>query len=264
VGVLVQSSEPPATVQRLTVSPLVGVFVPATPVVNSNPVFVASPSVVVTVGTVVTTLSPAKPEGVLQGGTVNLVFSGQGLAAVTAVKAFDPASSAANANSSTPAAGISIGALSVNTDGTRLTVPVTLAPATPSGSYRLALEVGVGASVKAVPALSTVDLSLAVGASPTVSSMTPIVMEQSKSYTLTIRGTQLQTVFETWADAAAGVEFVSAPAWSTDNLGELITVSVRVKTDAALGSRVVRLRVPGGTSIATPLPTNTITVFPVQ
>ena len=262
VGVLVQSSEPPATVQRLTISPLVGVFVPVTPVVNTNNVFVASQNVVVTVGTVVTAISPAKPEGILQGDTVNIVFSGQGLDTVTAVKAFDPAGT--NANSSTPATAISFGALSVNVDGTRLTVPVTVAAAAATGGYRLALDVGTGTSAKRVPALATVDLSLAVGATPTVNSMTPIVMEQGKYYTLTVRGTQMQTVFEAWVDAASGVEFVSVPVWSSDTFGELITVTVRVKSDASLGSRVVRLRVPGGSSTATPLPTNTITIFPVQ
>ena len=262
VGVLVQSNEPPATVQRLTISPLVGVFVSTTPVVNTNNVFVASPSVVVTVGTVVTALSPAKPEGVLQGDTVNIVFSGQGLDAVTAVKAFDPAGT--NTNSSTPATAISFGVLSVNADGTRITVPVTVAAAAATGGYRLALDVCTGTSAKRVPALATVDLSLAVGAAPSVSSMSPIVMEQGKYYTLTVRGTQMQTVFEAWVDAANGVEFISTPVWSSDTFGELITVTVRVKSDASLGSRVVRLRVPGGSSTATPLPTNTITIFPVQ
>lgn len=262
VGVLVQSSEPPATVQRLAISPLVGVFVPTTPVVNTNNVFVASQNVVVTVGTVVTAISPAKPEGILQGDNVNIVFSGQGLDTVTAVKAFDPAGT--NTNSSTPATAISFGALSVNADGTRLTVPVTVAATAATGGYRLALNVGTGTSAKRVPALATVDLSLAVGATPTVNSMTPIVMEQGKYYTLTVRGTQMQTVFEAWVDAASGVEFVSTPVWSNDTFGELITVTVRVKSDASLGSRVVRLRVPGGSSTATPLPTNTITIFPVQ
>jgi YD repeat-containing protein len=262
VGVVVQSNEPPATVQRLTISPLVGIFVPTTPVVNTNNVFVASPSVVVTVGTVVTAMSPEKPEGILQGDTVNVVFSGQGLDTVTAVKAFDPAGT--NTNSSTTATAISFGALSVNADGTRLTVPVTVAVAATTGGYRLALDVGTGASAKRIPALATFDLSLAVGATPTVNSMTPIVMEQGKSYSLVIRGTQLQTVFEAWVDAANGVEFISAPVWSTDAYGELITVSVQVKSDSALGSRVVRLRVPGGSSTVTPLPTNTITIFPVQ
>jgi hypothetical protein len=71
-------------------------------------------------------------------------------------------------------------------------------------------------------------------------------------------------VFEAWVDAANGVEFISAPVWSTDAYGELITVSVQVKSDASLGSRVVRMRVPGGSSTATPLPANTITIFPVQ
>jgi YD repeat-containing protein len=262
VGVLVQSNAPPATVQRLTVSPLVGVFVPITPVVNTNSVFAASQSVVVTVGTVVTAISPAKPEGILQGDTVNIVFSGQGLNTVTAVKAFDPAGT--NSNSSTTATAISFGTLSVNADGTRLTVPVTVAAVAATGGYRLALDVGTGTIAKRVPALSTVDMSLAVGAAPTINSMTPIVMELGKSYSFVIRGTQLKTAFEVWADAANGVEFVSAPVWSTDTYGESITVSVQVKPSASLGSRVVRLRVPGGSSTATPLPTNTITIFPVQ
>ena len=264
VGVVVQSNDAPVTVQRLTIAPLVGIFVPTTAVVNTNNVFVASPSVVVTVGTVVTAISPAKPEGILQGDTVNIVFSGQGLDTVTAVKAFNPASSGSNANSSTPATAITMGALSVNAEGTRLTVPVTVAATAATGGYRLALDVGTGASAKRVPALTVVDLSLAVGAMPSVNSMTPIVMEQGKYYTLTVRGTQMQTVFEAWVDAANGVEFVSTPVWSSDTFGELISVTVRVKSDASLGSRVVRLRIPGGSSTATPLPTNTITIFPVQ
>jgi len=262
VGVVVQSNEPPATVQRLTISPLVGIFVPTTPVVNTNNVFVASQSVVVTVGTIVTAISPAKPEGVLQGSTVNIVFNGQGLNTVTAVKAFDPAGT--STNGSTPATAISFGALSVNADGTRLTVPVSVSAAAVTGGYRLALDSGAGVNAQRVPSLSTVDMSIAVGAVPSVNSMSPIVMEQGKSYSLVIRGSQLLTVFEAWVDAANGVEFVSAPVWSTDAYGELITVSVQVKSDAALGSRVVRLRVPGGASEAAPLPTNTITMFPVQ
>lgn len=264
VGVTVQSDVIPVTTERLTIAPLVGVLVPAATVTSTNNVFVASQNVLVSVGPVITATSPAKPDGVLQGDSVNLVFSGQSLDQVTTVRIFDPSSSNTGATGSTPATSLTVGALTVNLDGTSLTAPVTVSNTAQIGAYRVALDIGSGVTAKRVPAVPQVDLSLAVGALPTINSISPIVMEQGKSYSLLIRGSQLQTVFEAWLDSASGVDFVSAPVWSTDTYGELITVSVTVKSDASMGSRVIRLRVPGGASSANPLPTNTITIFAPQ
>jgi hypothetical protein len=262
VGVVVQSNAPPATTQLLTFAPLVGIYVPTTPASVSNSFFVASQPLVVAVGTVVTGMIPAKPEGILQGDTLNVVFTGQGLDQITTAHIYDAAPT--NANSRTVTTAISLGALAVNAEGTRLTVPVTVSNAALAGSYKIALDTGTDINVKRAPALPSLDMILAVGAIPTVNSMSPIVMEQGKSYSLVIRGSQMQGVFEVWADAASGVEFITTPVWSSDTFGELITVNVAVKLDAALGSRVIRLRVPGGSSTATPTSANTITVFPVQ
>ena len=54
------------------------------------------------------------------------------------------------------------------------------------------------------------------------------------------------------------------PEWSTDSFGEKLTVPVFVEPGAAIGSRVLRLRVPGASTDAQATPANTVTIVSPQ
>ena len=69
------------------------------------------------------------------------------------------------------------------------------------------------------------------------------------------------------AEPSAGVNFavgLAAPQWSTDSFGEKLTVPLLIDGDAAIGSRVVRFRVPGGVTTPDATPSNTITIVAPQ
>lgn len=93
------------------------------------------------------------------------------------------------------------------------------------------------------------------------------MLEQGKSYTFTVRGANLKDVYKIMAEPDVGINFGfdrSAVQWSTDALGEKLTVPVLIDPAASAGSRVVRLKVPGGITDAAPTPANTITVVTPQ
>jgi hypothetical protein len=125
-----------------------------------------------------------------------------------------------------------------------------------------------GTTTVAVPSVVPPGMLFSVGALPgSVDSMSPIVLEQGKTYTLTVRGTGLRDVYEIFAEPAAGLSIgggLGTPQWSTDTLGEKLTVPMAIAPNAAIGSRVVRLRVPGGATDAQATPNNTITIVAPQ
>lgn len=256
VGVQVGATTTVPTASTLDVyASAVGVVVESVPTPVTSDRLVAAANVGVIVGTGVTAMSPAKPDGILKGSTGNLVFTGVGL---------DQAASARVTGS----AAITLGALAVNPAGTELTLPVAADAAVASGIYGISLYAGTGAAAIKISSVNPDTHAFSIGALPSlIQSVAPIVLEQGKSYAFTVRGEGLRDVYQLIAEPAAGINFgfdANSVQWSSDALGEKLTVQVLISNDAFVGSRVIRLRVPGGITDAVPVPANTITIVAPQ
>lgn len=250
VGVRVGSAvQPPVSANASFIAPLVGVVVqgPEVPPTTSNALFTA-PHVGVLVGAAASSMAPASPDGFLAGTTGQLTINGIGLNAVTGITAAG-------------ATGVSFGSISVNQAGTQITVPVTVAGSVVSGGYAVGLTQNQNGTVSKVTSLqATAPFSFSVGTLPSqIDSMGPIVLEQGESYTFTVRGTNLKDVYQLQTDPVAGLVF-GPVQWGTDLFGEKLTVPLTVGPSATIGSRVVRLRVPGGLTTGNAQPANTVTV----
>lgn len=241
--------EAPQVMSSLDVTaPLLGVMValPETPVTETRSVHATS--VAVLVGPSSTGVSPRSPEGFLKGGAGTLTITGLGLGDIASVVPRGPA-------------GVTLGQHQVNAEGTQMTVPVTVSPDASSTYYSVGLVAG---GVRVTP-MAEHEMFFRVGALPTViSSVAPIVLEQGKSYTFTVRGSNLRDVYQIVADPAGGLFFEAQPQWGSDEFGEKLTVPVRVEGSAAIGVRVVRFVVPGGVTSSDPTPANSITVVTPQ
>ncbi|QKO21075.1 RHS repeat domain-containing protein [Rhodoferax sp. BAB1] len=252
VGLLVGSgTTEPAASSLLVSASLVGVVVeaPLVPVTDSR--IVDGAHVGVSVGGFVTGTAPATPDGFLIGTTSTLTVQGVGLDKTSAITSLGHA-------------GITFGTWTVNSQGTLLTVPVTVASGVPAGRYGVALSQTVNGVTSRFTTVPAAPLQFNVGALPTLlESVSPIVLEQGKSYTFTARGEGLKDVYELFTEPGAGVQFGSVQ-WGSDAFGELLSVSVRIDATAAIGSRVVRLRVPGGLTGSEAVPANTITIVSPQ
>jgi YD repeat-containing protein len=254
VGVLVGTVSVPQVTSSLDVyASAVGIVVQSTPVdVTSNRLITAS-NIGVVVGTGLLSMNPSKPDGFLKGSSGTLIFTGIGLDQVTSTRLM---------GSST--ASISLGTTTVNAAGTQLSLPVSVNASAVSGAYGVGLYTGSGTASVRVSSINFATAEFTVGSLPSLmESITPIVLEQGKTYTFTVRGAGLQDVYQVVADPSGGINFaydLSSVQWSTDTFGEKLTVRVFISPDAPIGSRVIRLRVPGGITDAAPLPANTITI----
>jgi len=256
VGVTVGVSVPPQVTETLGVyAPLVGVVYGSVPVETTRTDSVYASNVGVVVGLAATGITPRVPEGFLKGATGSLTVDGFALDQVTGVTV-------------TGTAGITAGVPVVNGSATQLTIPLTVAADAPSASYGVRLTTGSGTATLRVTASDPAAVLFNVGALPgSIASVAPIVLEQGKSYSFTVRGTNLRDVYQVFADPAAGANFgvgMSAVQWSTDSLGEKLTVPLLIDSNAAIGSRTVRFRVPGGVTSPDATPSNTITIVAPQ
>jgi YD repeat-containing protein len=251
VGVQVQTTSPQVTDTTVLAAPLVGVVVDTPAAVENEARIAMAPNVGVVVGAAVSGLQPRTPDGVLRGAQGVLTVSGFGLGDVTGVTSTAP--------------GLVIGSPVPQANGTQVSVPVTVPTNLAAGVYGIGLQTGAGASITRVTALDGNLMTFSVGDLPTaLFSMSPIVLEQGKSYTFTVRGSGLKDVFRLEANPPQGVTFVGTPQWATDTLGEKLTVSVQIDNSAPIGSRVVQLQVPGGITGSQPTPANTITIVAPQ
>jgi YD repeat-containing protein len=263
VGVQVGAVTPAPVSSTLDVyASSVGVLVQTLmPAVTSDTIIPAS-NVGIVVGTAAANLTPAAPDGFLKGASGQFTINGYGLDKVTGISVVGTTGAAGQAS----AAGISLGAISVNAAGSQITVPVTVSSSVASGNYGLVLSQTEGALNSKVTAVPAKALLFSVGALPTqIDSVAPIVLEQGKNYSFTLRGVGLKDVYQVQADPAAGLVFTTgAVQWSTDALGEKLSVPVTIDAATSIGSRVVRLKVPGGLSDGNATPANTITVVAPQ
>jgi hypothetical protein len=159
-----------------------------------------------------------------------------------------------------PSTGLLLGA-PVPAGSTAVNLTVSVAPDAPQGLRRLRLFNAAG--VEILFAQPSTD-SFGIGSLPTLTSIAPIVLEQGKGTTISVRGSNLSRVLRIVFDPDDGVAATGAPVWSQDAFGELLTVPVNVSPGAARGQRVVRLEVHGGLTSAEPTPANTLSVVAPQ
>ncbi len=229
------------------VSPLVGVVIapaPSAPLQDS----VFAQNVGVVVGPVVATMSPA---GAIKGSSGNLVFTGFDLGAVSSASLV-PTAAVGDVTLGTPAA---------NAEGTEVTVPYGVSASAPSGTYRLILSTGSGASSVPVLAPNPQKLLWRVLDQPTLSSFSPLVLQQGRAYGLVVRGTNLKEVTRIRIEPAADLAIEETPpTWASDAMGETLTVHLLVGAAAATGPRVIRLECPGGLTSGQSDTNNTLSV----
>ena len=228
------------------VSNVISVSVETPPVSNTDNRTVASAKVGIALGALAQGLSP---DGFLQGAAGEISVTGLGLDTITAV-------------SVTPATGLGLGAPVSGEGGTRLTIPLTVAADAPLVTRRLRLYAAGNVEL----AFSDPNTALfGIGSLPTaMSSVSPIILQQGKTATLTVRGSNLKSVNALIFEPPTGLNAYAGAAWSQDGFGELLTVPVTVDAAAPLGNRVIRLQVPGGSTSATANPANTLTVVVPQ
>jgi hypothetical protein len=246
VGVVVGRAVPaPESVSGVVATNLIGVMVggpAASEPVNGT---VASTRVGVVVGAAARTMAPS---GWLQGASGTITVSGRGLDNVAAATL-------------TPATGILLDSPVISDGGGQLSLPITVAPDAPQVVRQLRLATVGGARVLFTDPGAAL---IRIGSLPTMTSASPIIFEQGKGVNLIVRGSNLQGVTGVSFAPGGGLHAYSGVTWSQDALGELLTVPVQVDADAALGDRVVRLEVPGGSTPADAAPPNTVQVVVPQ
>jgi hypothetical protein len=255
VGVQVGAASTPQTTASYSLSaPLVGVVVTPTVAPSTSATSVYAGNVGVVVGSVVSRVDPRRPDGFLKGTTGTLTVHGVALDAVTSVVA--------------SGTGVTFGAPTVSADATQLAVPVTVSPSASSTYYGVNVRTGSGTATLQITSIEPDAMLFNVGGLPSaVDSVSPIVLEQGKTYNFTVRGVGLKDVYQVFAEPPQGLNFAPAGGsvqWSTDVLGEKLSVPITIDGAAAIGSRVIRLRVPGGSTSPEATPANTITIVAPQ
>jgi hypothetical protein len=227
-------------------SPVIGVVVgSATPAVDPRKYISASAVVGVVSGSFAQAI---EPRGWLQGSSGDLVVTGRGLGAVTSVAL-------------KPDTGVLLGAPQASSDQSTLSISVSVAPDAPLVQRELRLQTASG---QLVFTDASVNRILGIGKLPTITSMSPILIEQGKGVTLSVRGTDLQGVTSATFEPASGLSASPQLSWVKDALGELLTISVSADQAAALGNRALVLRVPGGQTSSVAVPANTLKVITPQ
>lgn len=242
VGVLVGEAES-VTYEGALVAPLVGVSVEEPlPPVEAVDTQAIGEAVGVLVGAMA---SGQSVDGWLQGASGTLHVSGVNLQGVQSVQA-------------TPANGLLFDTPSINADGSELSVSITVAQDATLGARRLRLLTTDGQVVWTPPLAA----AFGIGHLPSIDSIAPIVLNAGDTVEMTVRGKDLLSVTGVNLTPAAGIRLLGAPAWSQDASSEILKFSLMLNSDAATGSRVLQLIVPGGSSSAAPSPVNTFNVVP--
>lgn len=246
VGVVVgTASAPTQAFDGSLASRSVGIMVGSAAPAEKLNVGIPTSIVGVIVGTAAQTMTPT---GWLQGVSGTITVTGSGLGVVTTASVL-------------PSTGILLGTPVASVGGTVLTIPIAVAPDAPQSLRELRLGAVSDGRLSFVKPETA---QFGIGSLPTMGSISPIVFEQGKGATLTVRGTNLAGVTRVSFGSEGGIAPTSAIVWSQDSFGELLTVAVTVDATAAPGSRVVRLEVPGGITSATATAANTISVVTPQ
>lgn len=242
LGVVLEGAAPPAS---SLVGPILsrelGVVLETDAPPPSTSQLVASTALGVALGPVATGRSPS---GFAPGTSGMLAVTGAGLDQVTSVAI-------------TPAQGITLGAYAASGDGATLTIPLSIAAdAQALVPRRITLTGAQGEILFAQNASPIIVVGPGV---PTLDSITPILATQGDKVTMTIRGANFSGAGAVTATPETGITFSNTR--SVNAAGTELTVELAVAQDAPLGSRVIRVWVPGAASSDEAAPANTFTVY---
>ncbi|MFD0668892.1 hypothetical protein ACT80S_14320 [Ramlibacter sp. MAHUQ-53] len=179
--------------------------------------------------------------GVL-GTSLVLEVSGAGLQAVTRAEL-------------RPGAGLALGTPQASADGTRLSLPLSVAADAPRTPSRLVLSTASGNLKFAVPGG---DQFLVVAPAPALVAVKPQVVVAGQSASVHLRGVNFSDVQGVRIEPPGGL--VPAPPFVASADGTELTFQLQVAAGAAPGERVVIVQAAGGESPAAPQPANTFQV----
>lgn len=221
LGVVLEPSVNPGA--PLTVSPLV------------------SPLLGVALGPVITGVQPRSVS--IGSGPLSLVITGAGLGSVNGVSAI-------------PNTGLTFGTPIPATDGTSVTVPLTVAADAPTMLRQVTLD---GPNRPYVAASPLADRLLVTEPRPEIFSIDPLFATPGTTgLAFTVRGTKLGGLQSIDFSPPTGITVGSSPSVNAE--GTVATTSIEVTPNAPIGSRVVTAVTSGGTSSAAQSEANTFSV----
>jgi YD repeat-containing protein len=202
---------------------------------------VRTPLLGVAVGPIATGIQPL---ALLPGETVTLTVEGHGLPGVTQIGLI-------------PADDLEVAPdVDISPEGDTVQVLVTAAPQAVPGSRRVVLQTETGTVPFADPSAARLFIGHGV---PVLHSIEPILGGLGTTFELLVRGEMLFDATAVIAEPAVGIAFGSAVDVNGD--GTQLTVPMHIAPDAPLGSRVIRVVVPGAISSGAAHPSNTFTVY---
>jgi hypothetical protein len=174
-----------------------------------------------------------------------LTITGEGLQAVTDVRFLG-------------AAGVVRDAYTVSSDGTRLSVPLTVAANAAPGVRAVVLDSAAGPVPFVDPRVAQIAVATGV---PSIESIDPIVWRQGQGMTLTVRGQHLGQARRVVPSPAEGISV--APAITVSPDGTTLTVGISVAPDAPpTDEGLVQVETPGGITPAVRTPANSFRIVP--
>lgn len=226
-------------------APIVGVSLASTPVPTSQSLEQVAAAAGVVRGPVVLRVEPA---AWVPGQSGVLVVRGRNLPAGATLQVL-------------PANAVTLsGSAVVDGDGGAVRQSLTVAAGTSLKSLTVNVLKADGAVIPvAVGGSDSQALWLTPGL-PEIVSLETILARQGDTVDLLIRGVNLGDALRVSADPAAGIDL--APDFTVNTAGTELRVRLFVRTDAALGARVIRVFNRLGGSAAVASPANTFTVFP--
>ena len=175
-------------------------------------------------------------------GTVRLVVHGVGLSNVDNL-------------SIVPGDNLTVGDLTVDAEGNRVTSTIAVEPDVELSQRRVVLSVA-GESV--APLSVAADSIYVGGQPPVVDSVEPAVVQPGAVAKLTLRGSHLQQARSVFVLPAGDINFANQPVVNDD--GTQLTIDVAVAASADLSSRVIAVTTPAGVSLTRASPANTLTI----
>jgi len=241
VGVVLQDAAPPSTLSRLVASRVLGVTVQTGQTQTTITRSTVSPPLGTVIGPYASGIVPA---GIVAGASGTLTILGAGLSTAMHVEIV-------------PANDITVGGtVSVNGTGTELSVPITVAATATAVTRHVLLKQGS----TVVPFAGSGADRLAIGSGvPEITSIEPLRATQGQTVTgFIIRGRNFTGATAVSAEPANGVRI--SPRLTISAAGDQITVDLAVDASASVGTRVIRVAVPGAQSTGVGSPANRFTV----
>jgi hypothetical protein len=219
---------------------LLGVVLQADAVPAAQPQAAYALPLGVSFGSVISGVSPKS--GVV-GQALSLALQGSELTGMTGLTL-------------SPAAGVTVGAVSVAADGKSATVPLTIASDAATTVRTLIPVKGSTAITFANPTDSQFQVTLPL---PQISSITPINVQQgSGPLGLTIRGVNFKSASQVSVVPATGISVSQPPVVNADYTQ--IDVNVTIAADAPTGQRAIVVTTPAGVTSSVATTENTLSI----